>query len=140
MFVLAVVKVNHRQSPQNEITLAPLREVGPLLSHAVFLQGQGPGWGCVRRLRPSSSCVRRLNRRLDRPRARNHGQSKPGLGGFRLLRELLLLRIRREASAGGGWRVLKSGPDSLLCVCVSRPSFVFVHLCIPAATTHQHLV
>lgn len=35
-------------------------------------------------------------------------------GGFGLLGELFLLRIRREAS--GGWRVLTSGPDSLLCV------------------------
>lgn len=55
---------------------------------------------------------------------------KPRPGGFRLLGELLLLHIRREAS--GGWRGLEGAgvwawltlvcqnPPLFLCICVSR--------------------
>lgn len=96
----------------------PPQAAGRLLSHAVFLQGQGPGWSG----HSQAACggyspppVREAAKSvLWQASCKKPQTIKTRPGGFRLLGELLLLRIRQESS--GGWRVLKSGPDSLLCV------------------------
>lgn len=121
-------QLNRRQSPQNEITLAPLRGVGPLLSHSVFT-GPGSRLGLRAAVTALLPCVRRLSRRSDRPRARKPRTIKARPGWFFASSGSSFCSAlgRRHR---GGWRVLKSGPDSLWCVCVCLDPPLFLCICV----------
>lgn len=106
----------------------PRGGLGPLLSHAVFLQRGVPA-GAASQAACGGYSPPPVRAASDRPRARSHGQSNPGRAVF------TSLGSSSCSALGGRHRGAAGCSLALTHSCVSGPSFVFVHFCYHAAAS-----